>query len=59
MGHKTLELGERPAINVTAQLSRDGERAPLKTKRSKRRVIITAELARELGAQVGQPLQRR
>lgn len=43
-----LDLSDRPAVNVTAQLARTGERAPLKTKRSKRRIIITPELAQEL-----------
>jgi integrase len=45
-----LDLSDRPAVNVTAQLSRTGERAPLKTRNSKRRVLITSELAAALKA---------
>jgi integrase len=48
-----LELGEKPAIKVTTQLSRygaRGARVPVKSKRGRRRVVITRELARKLAA---------
>jgi integrase len=48
-----LELTDTPAIDVAAQLSRYGERgvrAPVKSKRGRRRVVITRDLARKLAA---------
>jgi integrase len=49
-----LDLTETAAVNVTAQLGRHDEdrdkRAPVKSKRGKRRIVITRDLARKLAA---------
>jgi integrase len=48
-----LDLSDTPAIEVSAQLSRYGERGqrvPVKSRRGRRRVVITGDLARKLVA---------
>lgn len=49
-----LDLSETPAVNVSAQLGRNREdrdqRVPLKSKRGRRRIVMTRELARKLTA---------
>ena len=49
-----LELGDAPAITVSGQLGRygeaRGERVAVKSKRGRRRVVITRDLARKLAA---------
>ena len=49
-----LDLSDTPAVNVTAQLGRygtdRGKRVALKSKRGRRRVVITRDLGRKLAA---------